>query len=157
MDDQIDEQGEYQPDWNPPPAAGAPWTCCSEGTRASLGWSSSLSPPFIGGKSATPARRACRWRCGTRPRRLGRLAGDLNVDAGGRAEHRGTSGGQFLFHTSCGGDRPGHGGPLGLRGYLTKLLRGDVHAQRASSTRRGNESPPRGVADAARVGRARRV
>jgi hypothetical protein len=51
--------------------------------------------------------------------------------------------GQVLFHTSCGGDCPGHGSPLGLRGYLTKLLRGEVHAQRASLTRRGGKSPPR--------------
>jgi hypothetical protein len=51
--------------------------------------------------------------------------------------------GQVLFHTSCGGDCPGHGSPLGLRGYLTKLLRGEVHAQRASSTRPGSRPDDR--------------
>jgi len=44
-----------------------------------------------------------------------------------------------MFHTSCGADSPGHDRPLGLRGYLTKLLRGEVHAQRASSTPRSSE------------------
>jgi len=43
-----------------------------------------------------------------------------------------------MFHTSCGADSPGHDRPLGLRGYLTKLLRGEVHAQRASSTPRSS-------------------
>ena len=44
----------------------------------------------------------------------------------------------------------GHDSHLGLRGYLTKLLRGEVHAQRASSTRRGSEI-------AAAMSRKRRV
>ena len=55
-----------------------------------------------------------------------------------------------MFHTSCGADCPGHDRLLGLRGYLTKLLRGEVHAQRASSTPRSSEI-------AAAMSRKRRV